>query len=388
MRRILGLSSIRADYDLLSSVYRYISKSANVDFKVAVTGTHLSPVFGLTVSDIRRDGFEILCEIETLICSDSSGSRLKSAALAMLGLVDTVANWDPECIIFAGDREDVIIGGLLGTYLGIPTFHFFGGDHELDGHADTAVRHATSKLASFHFVASDEHKRRLLSLGESDSRICMIGSVAIDKFRFTEQIPLECILPSDKDMTGYALVIYHPLDARREDPRQATKTIIDTLLGRQIPIIILYPNSDPGSREIIACAEKYRDHSMVWIARNLRRDHFVNVFKGSKFLVGNSSAGILESASLGVGAINFGLRQLGRSTSDNVIFCGNSSGSLNSAIDTVLSINFKKKLLTINNVHEGVASSQRAAEIILKMNLRSLVPKLDDPLQPNKKGYR
>lgn len=70
--------------------------------------------------------------------------------------------FSPDLIIYAGDREDVMIGALLGGYLGIPTVHFFGGDHASDGHIDNPIRHAVSKLSTCHFVSIEEHKKGCL----------------------------------------------------------------------------------------------------------------------------------------------------------------------------------------------------------------------------------
>ena len=48
------------------------------------------------------------------------------------------------------------------------------------------------------------------------------------------------------------------------------------------------------------------------IRKNLVPDHFYNALLGSKFLIGNSSAGICEAPYLGVYSIDIGDRQSGR----------------------------------------------------------------------------
>ena len=81
--KILALTSIRSEYDLMSFVYRKLADDIDIDFRLLVGGCHNSPSFGLTVDDIKRDGFNILCQIESLIDSDSSASRLKSASVLL-----------------------------------------------------------------------------------------------------------------------------------------------------------------------------------------------------------------------------------------------------------------------------------------------------------------
>ena len=170
-KRVLGISGIRSDYDLMSGLYRRLAVDPELDFRLLVGGAHLSKTYGYSLDLIRADGIPVLATIENLIDSDSISSRLKSASIMLQTAVDVVAQWRPDLILYAGDREEVWIGALLGNYLEIPTVHFYGGDHTDSWHIDNPVRHAASKLSTFHVVPTDEHRRRLIALGEPDSRI-------------------------------------------------------------------------------------------------------------------------------------------------------------------------------------------------------------------------
>src|SRR5215469_380627 len=183
MKRVLGITGIRSDYDLMSGLYRLLATDPTVDFRLIVGGAHLSKTYGYSLDLIRADGIAVLAAIESLIDSDSFSSRLKSGSIMLQSAVDVVAGWRPDVILYAGDREEVWIGGLLGNYLEIPTVHFYGGDHTDSWHIDNPVRHAVSKLSSFHVVPTQEHRLRLLAMGEPDSRIRVLGSLALDNFR-------------------------------------------------------------------------------------------------------------------------------------------------------------------------------------------------------------
>src|SRR5665213_494770 len=104
----------------MSGLYALLHADPEIDLQLLVAGAHLSANYGRSVDLIRRDGFKILGEIESLIDGDSARARLKSASILLQSAVDLVSNWGPELILFAGDREDVLIGGMLGTYLRIP----------------------------------------------------------------------------------------------------------------------------------------------------------------------------------------------------------------------------------------------------------------------------
>src|SRR5690554_5565085 len=158
MKKVLGITTIRSDYDLLSPLYKKMEEDSDIELKLLVAGGHLSSTYGESINLIKEDGFKILCEIETLIDSNSKKSRLKTASILLQNSIDIVAQYNPDVIIYAGDREDVIVGALLGGYLEIPTIHFYGGDHVKDLHIDNPIRHATSKLSTVHMVSNEEHK--------------------------------------------------------------------------------------------------------------------------------------------------------------------------------------------------------------------------------------
>ena len=40
------------------------------------------------------------------------------------------------------------------------------------GSSDESIRHSVSKLSSFHFVTHNQHKKRLVQLGENKKYIC------------------------------------------------------------------------------------------------------------------------------------------------------------------------------------------------------------------------
>lgn len=383
MKKILGITTIRSDYDLMSGVYRILSSTPDVDFRLLVGGAHLSQNYGHSVSLIQKDGFSILAEIECLIDGDSPSSRLKTAAIFLQDSIAHVSAWKPDLILFAGDREDVLVASMIGLYLGIPTVHFFGGDHEQDGHADTLARHAASKMATLHIVSIEEHARRLVRMGEESNRICVAGSVALDKFVQHKPWSFAKLMehfPKGKKMDGFALMIHHPLDAEREHAHEHFENIIEELLAAGIPVCGSYPNTDPGNHSVIEVIRKYENHQNCWFYKNLDREWFLSLFKASRFLIGNSSAGILEAASVPVAAINVGRRQLGRLSGPNVVFCQTDRQSIRAAIKTVGSDEFSRNLVGMNNPYGDGKSCEHAVKFILGIQLDSIRAKTIDPL--------
>ncbi len=383
MKKILALSSIRSDYDLMSGVYSLLASDPEIDFRILVSGAHLSRTYGLSVTHIRSDGLKILAEIESLIDGDTDASRLKTASILLQCAIDVVGQWAPDVILYAGDREDVLIGAMLGVYLRIPTVHFFGGDHEKDGHSDTAVRHATSKLSTAHVVSIEKHRNRLVAMGESPARIFVAGSVALDKFYTHKKISkqsLQNLFPPQKELEGFALVIFHPVGNEKDEAGEQFNDILQSLELRGIPACVSYPNTDPGNHKIIEMIKCYENCRHFWFYKNLERESFLSLYQNARFLIGNSSSGILEAASIPIGVVNVGGRQKGRLCGANVIFSDADPISIGVAIDKVISEDFQSLTAAAANPYGDGSACNRAYGYLKNTNFLEMLEKLEDPL--------
>lgn len=381
--KILGITGIRSDYDLMSSLYVRLRNDPEIDFRLLVGGAHMSPTYGNTVDVIRQDGFEVLAAVESLLDSDSNAGRIKSATMLLQGSIDAVARWAPDLILYAGDRAEVWIGGILGAYLGIPTAHFYAGDHTETGHVDNPVRHAATKLSSVHFVALEEHWRRVLAIGEPAERVFLIGNMSLDNFVNTTAMSLpslRSILGLPDDFPQHAVVIYHPDIVEEAHAAQYLEHILDALHRRGIGICVGYPNIDPGNRQLIEVIERYSHRPGVFAYRNLGRNEFISLYKHSKFIIGNSSSGILEAASVPIPAINVGHRQRGRFAPHNVISCGVDARSIDAAIEQATSEDFLVSVRGMHNPYGDGDSSRQAHALLKSIDFKSLLLKTEDAL--------
>lgn len=384
MKKILAFSSIRSDYDLMSPLYKLLHGDDEIDFKIIVSGAHLSHSFGYSVDQIRNDGFDILLEIETLLSSDTGLSRIKSASLLLQNSLEIIAKFNPDLMIYAGDREDVLMYSMIGGYLNIPTIHVFSGDHVEDGYIDNPVRHATSKLSSAHFVTLEEHKKRLVRMGESPKRIFVTGNISLDKFVSYEPMlksEIQKNFEIDKNFNEFALMIFHPVTEEIEKVDEYFENILKNLEQRNINTFVSYPNVDPGNQKLLKVIDKYKENKNFIFYKNLDREIFMSIYKHSKFIIGNSSSGICESASLKIPAINVGLRQTGRFADKNVIFCGTSFEDISISLDKVLSKDFLENLKDLKNSYGDGNSAIKAYEIIKLIDFKSMIAKIEDPLK-------
>jgi len=382
-RRILAFTSIRSDYDLLSPLFNLIQKDSSLELKIIVSGAHLSKTYGYSISQIEKDGFQVLCSIESLIDSDSKKSRIKSGSILLQNAIDIVDFYKREIILFSGDREDAIVAALIGSYLFIPTIHFYGGDHVIDGNVDNPIRHACSKLASLHFVSHELHKKRLIKLGESPNRIFVIGSIALDKFVSIKVHSINVIKKHFEIANGFndfCLLIFHPIINESDVAYLHFKNIMEVLDENHINTFVSFPNTDPGNRKIIDILNSYRGNKNFFIYRNLDRDWFLSVFRRSSFIIGNSSAGIMEAASIPIPTINVGSRQIGRFADHNVIFCSTGKKDIASALKKIRTPEFQSTSSSVKNSYGDGTASKKALKLIQNLNFNNFLMKKEDPL--------
>lgn len=383
MKKILAITTIRSDYDLLSGIYKLLHESDECELQLLVSGAHLSKKYGYSVKQIEADGFNVLLKIETLIDSDSKLCRIKTASLLLQNSLDVICQYDPDVIMYAGDREDVLVGSMIGGYLQIPTIHFFGGDHVFDGHIDNPVRHATSKMSTIHFVTIDEHRQRLIDMGEDPRRVFTVGNPSLDRFHNVSTLGMNEInaqMGTAFKEKEYVLVIFHPSDDEIPVSEQF-ENILKALLRLNVHAFISYPNTDPGNFEIMNIIEKYKTNEMFCFYKNLGRKTFLSIYKKTKAIVGNSSSGITEAASIPIPVLNVGRRQMGRFAGENVVFCSCKFEDIVKNVKDILSDTFMNKIKNLINPYGDGNSSRKAYELIKTMSFSDLLLKTEDPLR-------
>jgi GDP/UDP-N,N'-diacetylbacillosamine 2-epimerase (hydrolysing) len=382
IKKVLAFTGIRSDYDLMSGLYSKMLEDPQIELGLIVCGAHLSETYGYTVQYIEKDNIPIIAKVESLLDSNSPASRIKSASILMQSCIHTVEAFNPDVIIYAGDREEVIVGALLGAYMGIPTAHFFGGDHATDGNVDNTVRHACSKLSSIHFVTHENHKQRLIKIGEMENRIYVIGNPALDKYINTEKIDKKTILNrlGRENWDEYAVLIFHPTLGFETKSGLYFEQILTALRNNGINTFVSYPNSDAGNKNIIEIINKYAKDDNFSFYKNLERNVFINLMRNANFLIGNSSAGLIEAPSIPLAAINVGIRQRDRLATSNVIFVDQNIEAIMEAIQTVNDKGFRNKLHKIKNPYGDGKSVSRALDLLKRIEFNKYQFKWEDPL--------
>jgi len=363
MISICVVTATRAEYGLLKPLIQALKAEKEVfSVALAVTGTHLSPNHGMTINDIFADGMDIDTQINILVDSDQSSSVCKSMGLAISGFGDYFQEKKFDLVILLGDRYETLSIASAAVVSGIPIVHLHGGE-VTEGANDDFFRHAITKLSMYHFTSSEQHRMRVIQLGESPERVYNVGAIGLDNI-----VNAELMLKSELsesigfDLDGpYAVVTFHPVTLDRDDPVSQITEVLNALVSvTDIKYIITKANSDLGGSDINRYIDwfvsEHQDRMKAFFS--LGQARYLAALKYAEFVVGNSSSGIIEAPSLGIPTIDIGNRQKGRLAAQSVIHCDTERGAIAEAIRTVRSSEYRTLSRHITNPygHGGTAA--------------------------------
>lgn len=369
-RTIAVVTTSRADYSHLYWPLRRLSAHPDVDSKIIVMGAHLSPEFGSTIQEIERDGFKIDARVECLLSSDTDVGMAKTIGVATLSLADILGQMRPDLLLLIADRYEMLAPASVALALRIPIAHIEGGDIS-EGAIDDAVRNTLTKMSHIHFTSTQAARERVIAMGEEPWRVHRAGAPSLDHLRgqtlFTRE-QLESRL--GVELKGSAiLVAYHPVTLARDTVREAGALFAAL---RELPdqILFCYPNADAGSRNLIERARTFaasREASHVF--GNLDALTYWSLLKQVDVLLGNSSSGIMESASFALPTVNVGLRQQGRERPRNVIDTAPDARAILDAIATAKSLDFRRSLQGMTNPYGEGDASEKIVEVLTTVPL-------------------
>ncbi len=358
MKKICVLTSTRAEYGLLYWLIKEIEQIDDLELQLVVSGTHLSYEHGYTVTDILADGFQPAIKIPNLISDDSSLSLSYSSSILMQGLAAFFDQGAPDCFVVLGDRIELLAACNVALIAKVPIVHIHGGE-VTEGAMDEKIRHAVTKLANLHFASTEIYRQRIIQMGEAPETVDNCGALGLESMTKERMPELEELSETfDTDFQkGYFLVVYHP------ETNKASEDITELLDALdeypQYKKVIIYPNSDLMSRDIISKIELYKEKHTenVTLVKSALRNDYLGLMKRCTLYIGNSSSGIIEVPSFRRPVINVGDRQEGRICSEVTIGCKLDSKDLKLAIEKALSESFQQKVANTQNPYQGSGDS-------------------------------
>ena len=309
-RRILFVTGTRADYGKLKSIIRSVDEAEGFDYAIFATGMHLLEKYGRTWKEIEKDGFsEIFLHFNQDHYTDFMMDRVLADTIR--GLSHYVAEYPADLIVVHGDRVEALAGAIVGSLNGILVGHIEGG--ELSGTVDELMRHTITKMSHLHFVSNDEARDRVVGMGEYPAKVHVIGSPNID-------IMLSPDLPSIDEVRrryeiehqDFAILALHPVVGASDDLHTRTAELLDALADTGRYFVMLFPNNDTGSGEILRAIDEVRGSPHFRLLPSMKFEYYLTALKNSSAIVGNSSSGIHEAPVYGIPSVNVGGRQHNR----------------------------------------------------------------------------
>ena len=341
-RKICVVITARPSYSRVRTALDAIKRHPYLELQLVVAASALLDRYGSAVNYIERDGFEISARVWNILEGENLAASAKTTGIGILELSSVFVNLNPDIVVTIADRFETMATAIAASYMNIPLAHIQGG--EVTGNIDEKVRHAITKLADYHFVASDGAFDRVINLGEELESVFNTGCPSID---LAHEVKMDPAFREDplKKYGGvgaelnieedYIVVMQHPVTNEHEESRKHITQTLDAINRLRVPTFWFWPNVDAGadgtSKGIRAFREK-NETNHIHFFKNMEPTDFLRLLANSKCLIGNSSVGIRECAYLGVPVVNVGTRQNRRDRGNNTLDVGYNANEIQQAV--------------------------------------------------------
>ena len=324
IKKITIISSTRAEYGILKPLIIKLKHTSSFETQLILTGSHLVEKLGNTYLEAEEDGIEIYkkISINTEGNTDYDTSLIMANALMEFGKYFQEEKSD--LLIVLGDRTEILAICAAAMNAHVPIAHLHGGELT-QGAIDDNVRHAITKMSYLHSASAEEYRKRIIQMGEEPERVFCVGALGVENILKEELLDRKTLgenvnFPAEKD---YAVVTFHPVTM---EPGTAEKQVRELFLAMRQKTELFYlitkANADAGGTLINEFMERETvKYSNMKLVSSLGMKRYLSTVKYARFVLGNSSSGIIEAPSLGVPTVNIGDRQKGRIMADSVISC-------------------------------------------------------------------
>ena len=375
-RKICVVVTARPSYSRIKTALQAIKDHPELELQLVVAASALLDRYGSAVNYINNDGFEIKAKVFNVLEGENLTAAAKTTGIGILELSTVFDNLKPDMVITIADRFETMATAIAASYMNIPLVHIQGG--EVTGNIDEKVRHSITKLADYHFVASEGARERVLKLGEEEKSIFNTGCPSIDlaknvlinpEFNFNPYQKYGGVGACPDLSEGYVVVMQHPVTTEYADSRKHIKETLHAVKDLSLPVLWFWPNVDAGADGTSTGIRSFREEhnpKHIHFFKNMEGEDFLRLLVNSKCLVGNSSVGIRECAYLGVPVVNIGTRQNKRERGNNVIDVDYNSDEIKATI--LKWIGSPKPELS--NVYGGGDAGKKIADLLVNLPLK------------------
>ena len=374
-RKICVVITARPSYSRIKTALVAIKNHSLLELQLVIAGSALLGRYGNAIEVIEKDGFKVTEKVYMVLEGENKTAMAKTTGLGVMELANVFYNLKPDAVITIADRFETIATSIAASYQNIPLVHIQGG--EVTGNIDEKVRHANTKLADIHLVASENAKQRVIKLGEAADFVINTGCPSIDIAKEVNDNSELNFNPIKKYggvgaeinwKEGYLVVMQHPVTTEYKKAKEDVLRSLNVITELNIPTFWFWPNVDAGADGTSSGIRSFRElHNPknIRFFKNMEPLDFLYLLKNSKCLIGNSSVGIRECSFMGVPVVNIGTRQNRRERGSNVVDVGYYEDEIKLAIQNQIN----NKVITSEKIYGNGKKKKKIADILSKIDL-------------------
>lgn len=379
--RVCIVSTSRADYGGLVWLAREVQDDSALELQLAVVGDHWASDPARRAARVTDDGAPVALVVEATPRNDQAASIGAACATALEHFAAALPALAPDVVIVLGDRFELMAPALAATVHGIPLAHIHGGELSL-GAIDNDVRHALTKLAKLHFVATGRYAARVVQMGEPEESVFCVGAPALDGIKAMPPMSrreLERETGASFD-SPVLLVTYHPVTREPGSAREQVAAVLDAVARSGRPAILTTANADVDGATINAMMAAFagRDPRRYRLFEHLGQRRYFGCLRHCAAMLGNSSSGLVEAPAFELPVVNVGNRQEGRVRAANVIDANVDADEILAALGQALDPGFRRRLHGMANPydpHGDGRTSWRIKELLKSALSAGLAPR-------------
>lgn len=371
MKRVAVVTGTRAEYGLLRRTMRQIDASDQLSLSTIVTGMHLSPQHGRTVTEIRDDGFSITQTVRMLLDDDSTAGMAKSFGVGVSGFSQAFDAVDPDFLLVLGDRIEAFAATVAAAMMNVLVGHIAGGSIRGGGMIDESIRHSMTRFAHLHFVQSERAAETLRAVGEHPKRIHTVGAPALDEITDESFADGETVVESLglSPTEPVVVVLQHSITTKPDEAGAQMHETLSAAESAGYQTIVIHPNSDPGRSQIVSEIRQYCDRNNNFVdVSTLPRKKYLGLLAFADALVGNSSSGIVEAPCFGIPVIDVGPRQGDRDRSDIINQVPHDGREIERVLIEVVCDSKRQNVDPTRSPYYHGGASQNIVDVIKRLN--------------------
>lgn len=316
------LTSSRADFGIYLPLLQKMKEDDSIQMEIIAFGTHLSKFHGYTIDAIKAEKFLTIHEISSILTNDDEVSIATAYGLTCMKFADFWSTHEFDWVLCLGDRFEMSAAVQAGIPFGVAFAHIHGGETTL-GAIDNIYRHQITLASKLHFPSTDEFAEKLAELTGSEEGIYSVGSLSIEDVS-------KLSIPCEDDFRNayniheeFVLLTFHPETVSPENNKLNALEMLNALitLAETTVLVITMPNADTNGTVFREALFQLKENctERVVLIENFGKINYFAAMQYCRFLIGNTSSGIIEAASFGKYVVNVGDRQAGRAQSENVL---------------------------------------------------------------------